>query len=507
MSSERRCGFEHNGESMMDMTSEVSTSAGRVRGRWEGGVAAYRGIPYAAPPVGTRRFLAPQPALAWDGVRDGSRFGPPPPQPGRVTECDDWLNLAVWTPEPGRARLPVVVWISGGGYLRCDSSDPHLTGADLAAAGAVVVSAHYRSGFEGFAHIDGAPANRALLDQLAALRWVQDNIVRFGGDPDNVTVLGQSAGAGAIAAMLAMPAATRPFRRAVLQSLPATYFTIDLADEIAAEICGELGRVSSVADLADVAPDDLVAASRTVTECLLQRFERWGPVAYSSTPFAPVVDGDVLPSAPWAALADGAARDVELLIGHTRDEYSLLAAHLPATDDAQVDVLIDGLSPTPGAHSYRAAYPSATPEQLRERALSDWLYRMPALHLAEAADTGGAKLWLYELCWGFGPHGASHGLDTLLLFGTADMNGEVTAAGPAAVAAAEGLSHRIRAAHVAFAATGDPGWTPFRTPLRPTRVYQPSPVLAAYPEERSRALWTRQRFGVLDLNLPGVARI
>ena len=111
-----------------------------------------------------------------------------------------------------------------------------------------------------------------------------------------------------------------------------------------------------------------------------------GPVAYSSTPFAPVVDGDVLPSAPWAALADGASRDVELLIGHSRDEYSLLAAQLPDIDEAQVDVLIDGLSPTPGAHRYRAAYPSATAKQLRETALSDWLYRMPALHLAEAAD-------------------------------------------------------------------------------------------------------------------------
>jgi para-nitrobenzyl esterase len=236
-----------------------------------------------------------------------------------------------------------------------------------------------------------------------------------------------------------------------------------------------------------------------VTGSLLQRFDQWGPVAYSSTPFAPVVDGDVLPSAPWPALADGAAGDVELLVGHSRDEYSLLAAHLPDIDDAQVDALIDGLSPTPGAPRYRAAYPAATPEQLRETALSDWLYRMPALHLAEAADLGGARVWLYELCWGFGPHGASHGLDTLLLFGTADVDGEVTTAGPAAVAATEQLSQRLRAEHLAFATSGDPGWARFRTPQRRTRVYRPEPVLVAYPEERSRALWRHQRFGVLDV--------
>ena len=228
-------------------------------------MAVYRGIPFAAAPVGARRFAAPQPAVPWAGVRDASRFGPPPPQPGRVTEGDDWLNLAVWTPDPGRSNLPVVVWISGGGYLNCDSANPHLTGAAVAAAGVVMVSAHYRSGFEGFAHIDGAPDNRALLDQLAALEWVQDNIDRFGGDPGNVTVLGQSAGAGSIAAMLTMPAATGTFRRAILQSIPGTYFGIDLAAEVSAEICGGLGRAASVADLAGVAPDDLVAASRTVT--------------------------------------------------------------------------------------------------------------------------------------------------------------------------------------------------------------------------------------------------
>ena len=221
-------------------------------------------------------------------------------------------------------------------------------------------------------------------------------------------------------------------------------------------------------------------------------------MAYSSTPFAPVVDGDVLPAAPWTALAAGAARNLQLLVGHSRDEYSLLAATLPDIEKVQLDLLIDGLSPTPGAHRYRAAYPSATPRQLREIALSDWLYRMPAVHLAEAADVGGGRVWLYELCWGFGANGASHGLDTLLLFGTADLEGEVTAAGPAAVTSAAQLSSRLRADHLAFISTGDPGWTGFRAAQRLTRVYQPEPVLVGYPEEWSRALWRQHRFGVLD---------
>jgi len=471
---------------------EVATAAGRVRGRWEGPVAVFRGIPFAAPPVGPHRFAAPQPVVAWDGVRDASRFGPAPPQPALPTGGDDWLNLTVWTPDPGRAGLPVLLWISGGGYLDCDAANPHFAGDALAAAGAVVVSAHYRTGAEGFLRIPGFPDNRALLDQLAALEWTHTNIAAFGGDPGNVTMFGQSAGAGSIAALLAMPSAAGAFRRAILQSIPGTYFTPGLADDVAAEIGRELGRPPTAAD-----PEALVAATRAVTDRLVHSADRWGAVVFSSTQFSPVVDGATLPEPPWAGLAAGAARGVELLIGHTRDEYSLLTAELADVDDA--DPVIDLLTPTPGAARYRTAFPESTGNALREVALADWLYRMPALHLAEAAAVGGARVWLYELAWGFGPAGASHGLDTLLVYGTTDVYGEVTAAGPTALAEAAALTKALRADHLAFAAAGDPGWPRFEPRQRHTRVYGPEPVLVRYPEERSRAIWRDRRFGVLDL--------
>ncbi|TQM36566.1 carboxylesterase/lipase family protein [Pseudonocardia cypriaca] len=481
------------------MIAQVRTSAGIVRGRWEDGVAVFRGVPFAAPPVGPNRFLAPHPVAPWDGVRDATRFGPPPPQPGRATDGDEWLNLAVWTPDPGRSGLPVVVWISGGTYLNCDTANPHLTGGAMAAAGAVVVSANYRTGTEGFARLDGAPDNRGLLDQVAALRWVHDNITAFGGDPGNVTVLGQSAGAGSIAALLVMPAAAGLFGRAILQSLPGTYFTPGLATDIAGEITAELGRLPRADDLADVAPDDLVAAAARVTERLPQRAERWGPVAYTPTPFSPVVDGEVLPAPPWAALAGGAARDVDLLVGHTRDEFGLLAQRLGEIDDAEVDTLLDGLAPTPGARRYRAAYPSLSPDELRDTAMSDWLWRMPALHLAEAAHAGGTRVWLYELCWGFSSVGASHSLDTLLVFGTTHIRTGLVEAGPHAVARADRLSVLMRAEHVSFATTGDPGWARYRPDRRVTRVYDADPAVTRYPEERSREIWRDRRFGALDL--------
>ncbi|WP_028921565.1 carboxylesterase/lipase family protein [Pseudonocardia acaciae] len=482
------------------MIVETRTDAGMVRGRWEDGVAVFRGVPFAAPPVGPNRFTAPRPAVPWDGVRDATRFGPPPPQPGRATDGQEWLNLVVWTPDPGRSGLPVVVWISGGTYLNCDSANPHLCGAALASAGAVVVSAHYRTGAEGFARLDGAPDNRGLLDQVAALGWVRENVTAFGGDPANVTVLGQSAGAGSIAALLVMPAAAGLFRRAILQSLPGTYFTPALASDIAAEVGAELGRPPRAEDLTGVAPDDLVAAARSVTARLPERAGRWGSVAYTPTPFSPVVDGEILPASPWAALGEGAARDVELLVGHTRDEYSLLAARLGDTlDDAGADALLDGLTPTPGARRYRAAYPSASPNELRDTAMSDWLWRMPALHLAEAAHAGGARVWFYELGWGFNAAGASHGLDTLLVFGTAEIDTGLTEAGPDAVAQARGLSELMRAEHHSFAATGDPGWPRYTPHERRTRVYDTDCTITRYPEQRSRVIWRGRRFGALDL--------
>ncbi|MBE1462499.1 carboxylesterase/lipase family protein [Kibdelosporangium phytohabitans] len=388
------------------MNLQVRTSAGAVQGIEAGGVAVFRGVPFAAPPVGPLRFAAPCPPVAWDGVRDATAFGPPPPQPSRPVTGDDWLNLAVWTPSPGRTGLPVIFWISGGGYLNCDSANPHLDGTTLAKAGVVVVSAHYRSGFEGFARLDGAPDNRGLLDQLAALRWVHDNIAAFGGDPGNVTFLGQSAGAGCIAALLTMPAAAGLVRRAIPQSIPGTFFTPELATDIATGISAELGRVARADDLAEVAPADLVEATRTVTARLPRHLDRWGAVARTPTPFSPVVDS------PWAAFSGGAAQGVELLIGHTRDEFSMLAARLGDISDAEVDTLIDDLPPTPGAQRYRTAYPALSAGELRETALSDWLFRMPVVHFADAAHAGGARVWLYELCWGFNASGAAHGLDT-----------------------------------------------------------------------------------------------
>jgi para-nitrobenzyl esterase len=223
-------------------------------------------------------------------------------------------------------------------------------------------------------------------------------------------------------------------------------------------------------------------------------------MALTPTPFSPVVDGDVLPQSPWTALCGGAARGVELLTGHTRDEYRQLA--VADVTDEQVTAVLDRLAPGEhGSAAYRAAHPGATAAELHEMVMADWLMRMPTLHLAEAQVAGGGRAWTYELCWGFGPQGASHSLDVLLVLGTIHHGDELrrTAARPTAAAEAELLAKRMRADWLAFAASGDPGWAPYDPHTRTTCVYDARPSTGPYPEEVSRRIWHEHRFDTLDL--------
>lgn len=497
---------------------EVSTESGRVRGRWENELAVFRGIPFAQPPVGSARFAAPRPAPDWDGVREAIAFGPPAPQEtsfaGRTGTLEvpistDWLTLNVWTPDPGpAARRPVFVWVYGGAYKLGFAGSPGHDLHRLARDGDLVaVTFNYRVGIEGFAQLDSAPANRGLLDQVAALEWVRDNIAAFGGDPDRITICGESAGAGAIAALLAMPRAAGLFRRAIMQSMPGTYFSTALAADIATEIAATVGRRPTAADLSDVDPWDLPAAGATMSATALRHADRWGPVAHTITQFAPVVDGEVLPTTPWQALAAGRARDVELIVGHNRDECRLfitLAGQFGAIDDEQAAQALRAYAPWPDAErTYRAAYPDASAGELFEIVQSDWLFRMPALHLAEAQYSGGGRAHMYVLTWpapgSAGRLGACHGLDGPLLTGNFGAQLGPMLLGEQPAPEAHTLSAYLRATWTGFAATGDPGWPAYDPQQRLVQLLDTPTTTGPYPVERSRRLWRNHTFPALPL--------
>ncbi|WP_066954280.1 carboxylesterase/lipase family protein [Streptomyces lushanensis] len=494
----------------------VRAAAGELRGGREAGVAVFRGIPFAEPPVGVLRFAAPRPVRGWSGVREALSYGPPPPQGGHFgadaasrDAGDDWLTVNVWSPEPGPdAGAPVMVWIQGGGYVIGTSGLPEYDGGRLARdGGVVVVTFNYRVGIEGFAQIEGAPSNRALLDQVAALEWVRDNIRAFGGDPGRVTLFGESAGGGSVAALLAMPRAAGLFHRAVAQSVPGTFFSPELAADITAACAAELGLRPTVADLSGIAPRQLSAAAGLVGARMDQWAPRWGQPAHRTVLFSPVVDGEVLAVTPWQALADGAGRGIELLVGHTRDEqrlFTALGGLLGEVGEEQAADALRVFAPGPdGARRYREAFPAAGPDELYELVHSDWLFRMPSLHLAEAQTAAGGRAHVYELTWPApgmgGALGACHGLDVPLVFGHLDRGQSAMLIGETPSPEAEDLSARMRAAWTSFAAHGDPGWPAYDTGQRLVQRFDTPSSVTAYPEEPSRLIWQNHTFPVLPL--------
>ena len=381
---------------MSEMTREpvVRLADGAVRGSVSSGVAAFLGIPYAAAPFGANRMRAPQPAARWDGERAAGAFGPTvpkgdyPPQyatlfPEVVIPGEECLNLNVWTPDPGAAGLPVFVWIHGGSFMNGSSSVGEYDGAAFARDGVVCVSINYRLAAEGFLFLDDGIVNLGLLDQLAALRWVQENISSFGGDPARVTVAGESAGAMSVTTLLSMPLSAGLFAQAIAQSGAAAHtLTVAQGRMVGEHLAAALGVPASRSALAGVPLDKLVkAASDLVTEVQTAPDPaRWGSLALSLLPFAPVVDGSVLPAAPLVSLASGQGADVPLLIGSNLDEARLFlvaAGTIDLIDPVTLGAVAGAYGlPDAGLAVYSGNRPSGSAGDVLAAVITDWFFRV-----------------------------------------------------------------------------------------------------------------------------------
>ncbi|MFE7432735.1 carboxylesterase/lipase family protein [Streptomyces tendae] len=475
----------------------VRTVHGAVRGRYEHGVAVFRGIPYAAPPFGPGRFRRPVLPEPWDGVRDAGSFGPTAPKPpyseafaqylsDPVIPGDDCLNLNVWTPEPGPgARLPVLVWLHGGALTRGSSAVPVYDGHTFARDGVVCVSVNYRLGVEGYGLFPDAPANAGLRDQIAALQWVRDSVAAFGGDPDRVTVAGQSAGAISTGALLAAPGARGLFRRAVLQSGAPEASDRDKVRRMVRRMASRLKIPATAEAFADADRGQLLRVQAEVG--------RFSSPVLGGPGFGLVVDGDVLPRDPLAALLDGdAAPGVDLLMGWTRDEYRLWL--VPGGLLERVDRL--GAVALAGARArchcgnevvrgYRAARPDAGAAEIVGQLVTDHLLRIPMHRLADARP---ASSHVYEFAWpsNLPDLGACHALELGFVFDSGDGPDARRLAGEGAP---QDLADAMHRAWVRFVESGDPGWASWDA-THPVRVFgDGDPHTAHGPLDAEYDLW------------------
>lgn len=498
------------------MAPVVSTTAGRVEGREKDDVLLFAGIPYAAPPVGDLRYRPPQPHEGWSGIRDAQRFGKVAVQPAGPLERlagggepdwdEDCLFLNVQTPSTEGSR-PVMVWIHGGGFTSGAGSIPWYDGARLASHGdVVVVTINYRLGVLGWlhlAHLDPSypdAGNAGLLDQIAALHWVRDNIAAFGGDPQQVTVFGESAGAMSIATLMGTPGAKGLFQRAVSQSGAAhNTWPAEEAAWVTDRVMAAVG-VSDVEGLLAADPAALLEAQvKVAAEVTRERATR-PEGAGMGLPFGPVIDGVVLDRPPIDAIEEGSAADVSLLVGSNRDEWRLFGLMLRSVEDEETILKRLGRMVTDPHHVaavYRQELDESSHDELWSAIMTDRIFRIPAIRLAEAQarhQPDATFVYLFE--WAStafdGKLCSCHALEVPFVFDNLHRKGIQMFTGPNPP---QPLADAMSAAWLSFATTGHPGhsglpdWPAYDTGTRPTMHFGDAIRLEHDPGPESRAAW------------------
>ena len=431
----------------------ATTRAGVVRGFQKDGVRVWRGIPYATAP----RFQPPGPVAAWTGERDATKFGPVAIQSrdpaiammsgvtDKIAMSEDCLALNVIAPDRDGPH-PVVVWIHGGAFVMGSGSTPLYDGTSFAARhGLVVVTLNYRLGLLGF-----HGGNHALLDQVAALAWVRDNIAAFGGDPTCVTAMGESAGAIAIATLLAMPAAEGLFHRAILQS-GASPLTVATRDELA------------VVDIAaDASVDEILAAQTKLA------------AEHGLAAFAPYVDGHIVPCVP----IEGIRTRVPLLMGTNRDEWSLFEVFLGARSVEPVK------APLYARVGHRLDEILAVYGGNWIDVIGDVVFRLPMLRLAQLVPS-----FVYRFDWRSpamgGRLGAAHAMELPFVWNKLDLPASQFLLGGAQVQPLADLMHDTWAR---FVRTGDPGWSLHGT-ARTTMLFDTASRVVDDPDRERREIW------------------
>jgi len=489
----------------------VDTSAGKIRGVVAGDIKIFKGVPYGASTAGRNRFMPPVKPTPWTAPRDVFEYGPTAPQTGAdggaagtPRQSEDCLVLNVWTPavngDAGRKR-PVMVWLHGGGFATGSGSQRVLDGTSLAHTyDAVVVTINHRLNVFGFTYLGAAGPDFAqsgdvgMLDCIAALQWVRDNIDRFGGDPNLVTIFGQSGGGRKVATLMSMPGAKGLFHRAIIESGAVLKLTTKAdAEHITALLLAELGlRAGQVHELQDVPMARLIAANEAVG----RKFTLPEPGQAANSP---TVDGTAIPSHPWDPRGPALSANIPLLIGYARTEETLYdrpTAETLALDEAGLRARAAkrlGVDPARVIDAFRKAHPDATPWDLWILLATDCPRGTYSRELAKRkADQRSAPAFLYRFDWetaeGGGHMRSPHTVEIPFVFNNIKISGPLTTKSPEAYALAE----KVSAAWVAFAKTGDPNtsklpkWPAYSAATRDTMLFNNDSKVVPDPDREPR---------------------
>jgi len=487
----------------------VLTDRGPVAGVQDRDAVRFRGIPYAAAPFGVNRFRPPQPVSAWDGVRDASEFGVGAPQAGfpgdpfngyynPSVQGEDCLNLDVWTPDPGTSGLPVMVWIHGGGFITGTGSAPAHDGYTFARDGIVHVGINYRLGIDGFTYFGEGSENRGLLDMIAALDWVQRNITNFGGNPDNVTIYGQSAGAIAVFDLLVMPCARGLFARGIAMSgAPAVGTDIEGALRVTDRLAARFGVLPTLEAFAQV------SLGRTIDETLPMEFEfldwnTWGADSFLVTPYRGVWGTEAMRQSPMQAAGEA---KVPLMAGTLRNEATGFLTGLGMLESMTAETAAQMMDLMGADERIQRCYRDgprglSTPIQLAEAVWTDFAFRMPTLDLV---DRWTQPTHVYEFTWEspfFPPKlGSNHALEGPFM---RDDLAAMYAIGPAGQAllgpdAPQTLADDLHRAFVRYATDGEPGWSAYDEVSRSTMVFDTNSAVQNDPAAMERRAWKESK--------------
>ncbi len=468
----------------------AQTPSGAVRGIWRDETAVFRGIPYAEPPIGPLRFAAPVPRTPWQGTLDASAFGPTPQRgetgitliPEHTVPGDDTLSVNVWTPTlDASAKLPVLVWIHGGGFISGSPASPWYDGRAFARDGVVLVTISYRLGFTGFGWIDDAAPNRGVLDWICALRWVRSHIAAFGGDPHKVTIAGQSAGGGAVLTLLGTPGAAGLFRAAYAMSAAVADPSLEAAR----------ARSRHLARLADV-PESAEGFGRLREARILELQPKIsrpeGPhllhdiheLLRDGLMIGPVADGRIVPGGTLDSLSQGVNAGVPLVLGTTDGELDGLFAPRGILDHAPRRMLLRALGATAEAAAAWLATPLALDTENTFKLLghyaTDTVFHSWVPRAVSARTSAGAgPTWSYRFRWhSDAPPQAGHCIDIPFAFDRLDAPGVEPIAGSRPP---QKLANAVHGALVDFVKNLDPGWPVDIDGTGPSRIFDlPEPA-------------------------------